>query len=111
MERECSRCLVKFKYPVNGVFSISIQDKDALKKTVGDEGSVDYFYSKSDALIDIRDSLYEDVIVNLPIKALCDENCPGLEQYFKNSTQKGDSGKNIDPRWNELKKILNKGKK
>lgn len=112
VKRECSRCLNSFKYPVKGVISIVLQDKKVSRGTDDEEDAFDYNFSESDTVIDIRQSLYEDVMVNLPIKPLCKEDCPGIKEYNKNDTSdQGIKEDTIDPRWEALKKIKKKSNK
>jgi uncharacterized protein len=112
VKRECSRCLNTFDYPVNGVISIVLQDKKVLKGSDDEEDTSDYFFSESDMVIDIRQSLYEDVMVNLPIKPLCRDDCPGIEINNKKDTKTQETQQDtIDPRWEALKKIKKKSNK
>ncbi len=57
---ECNRCLKKYDYPVE----------------VGD-----YCFAvgvKGDETVDLTDSIREDIILSLPMKRLCSQNCKGL---------------------------------
>ncbi len=107
LKRECSRCLNSFEDPVKGAISIVLQDKKVLKGS--DEETFDYYFSETDKVVDIRQSLYEDVMVNLPIKPLCREDCTGITNYgINNSKTQGSKQDTIDPRWEVLKKLKKK---
>jgi len=43
-------------------------------------------------------------MVNLPIKPLCETDCRGVTDYMEKDTDK-EAEKEIDPRWEALKKI------
>jgi uncharacterized protein len=59
---ECHRCLKRFDYPV---------------------GSSDYIWEQpvrlsGDEIIDLTEGIREEIILNLPLKNLCSEECKGL---------------------------------
>ena len=109
VKRECSRCLNSFEYPVKGVLSVVLEDKKVSKGLDDNEGTYDYNFSDTDTVIDIRQSLYEDVMVSLPIKPLCNADCQGIKDYnIKDATEKDSQQDAIDPRWEALKKFKKK---
>ena len=59
---ECHRCLRRFDYPVTGSDYIWEQPV----RLSGDE------------IIDLTEGIREEIIVNLPLKNLCSEDCKGL---------------------------------
>ena len=108
VKQECSRCLEEIEFPVKGDFDIVLQDRNALGKIEDDDSdSFDYYFSERDAEIDMRQSLYEEVMVNLPIKPLCKTDCQGVTDYIEKD--KG-TEEVIDPRWEALKKIKRNSK-
>ncbi len=91
---ECNRCLEKFKYPLNIEFMETIS-----KEALG-----------SDNLIDLDDSITEHLILEMPIKIICDENCKGLcPRCGQNLNLKecGCDRQVIDPRLIKLKDFFN----
>ncbi len=69
----CARCLK----PVSDVIDISFE------KTVCEEGDLqntenDDYVEIENGLLDIDEALIEDMILNFPLKILCDEDCKGL---------------------------------
>ena len=83
IELECSRCLKKFE----DVLNVNIDEKYfRWSKTHAD--SKEHQMCKSDfeeeldgnTEIDLRDLIYQSIIINVPTQALCDENCEGLEE-------------------------------
>lgn len=101
LHQECSRCLNIFECPVQGTCDIIVQDKNAHRDLGNDD--VDYYFGDRDETIDMRQSLYDEVMINLPIKPLCREECSGIEGY-KTET-KDEQEKPVDPRWEALRKL------
>lgn len=96
IEFECSRCLKIFEDTLN----IKIDEKffkGALEPVTTKEHQLkksDFVEELADSEeIDLRDLIYQSIIVNIPSQTLCDENCEGvdkLEDYIKadENTQK-----------------------
>ncbi len=101
VHQECSRCLKIFKCPVQGTCDIILQDKNAPQDLGTDE--VDYYFSDRDTSIDIRQSLYDEAMINLSIKPLCSEKCRGVEGFITDT--RDEKGKAVDPRWEALRKL------
>ena len=101
VNQECPRCLTAFEYPLEGECSVILQDEKAPESLGSDE--VDYRYGERDTTIDIRQSLYEEVMINIPIKPLCKEDCTGGSEYTQDESK--EQGDTIDPRWEALKKL------
>lgn len=104
VRQECSRCLRGFDLPLQGNFSIIVQDVHA-KEDFGTD-DVDYFYDDRDAEIDLRSSIYDEVMINMAIKPLCDETCTGGDNNQSQVYQAEDVS--VDPRWEALKKLKEK---
>lgn len=102
VHQECARCLTVFEYPLTGLCTVVLQDKNARDGLGQDE--VDYLFSDRDTVIDIRQSIYEDVIINIPIKPLCREDCAGVTEVNLGRSKEENT---IDPRWEALKKLKN----
>jgi uncharacterized protein len=76
----CARCLTTFSYGIDTNLDIELAPKDTAPDAAevelkGEE--LDIYYYDGDE-IDIDDYVFEEVILNLPIKALCAESCKGL---------------------------------
>lgn len=102
VELDCDRCLKKFNYRM-------IVDIDEVFTTVD---AFDYSHSEielkndnfvvelgSEGEIDITDLIYQTVLLNLPNKKICDENCQGLEAFQELQANR------IDPRLAVFKNI------
>ncbi|MHB9156081.1 MAG: YceD family protein [Endomicrobiales bacterium] len=88
---ECCRCLEKFVYPVNLT----------LKQT----------YPASVTEIDLEDEIRQTLILHLPTKPLCREDCRGIcPQCGKNlnAARCTCTPAPEDPRWGKLKGLIHK---
>jgi len=86
---ECSRCLDRFEYPV-GLNVLQV-------------------YPPATETIDVEEEVRQVIILGLPGKPLCGENCAGLCQQCGKNLNKGAcscSEKPSDPRWKKLKDIM-----
>ncbi|MBV4414904.1 YceD family protein [Clostridium tyrobutyricum] len=104
LELTCSRCLKKFAHAIN----ININERFTDKKIV--DCDEDIFFI-NDGYIDITQIIENNIILALPIKRLCKENCKGLCPEC--GTNLNDSicnckENNIDPRWEKLKDMFSK---
>ncbi|WP_123054084.1 DUF177 domain-containing protein [Clostridium sp. JN-1] len=102
LELTCSRCLEKFKYTVN----IPVKERFTnVEKSNKDDGII---FINGDT-IDITEVLENNIILMLPIKRLCKEDCRGLCQYcgtnlnYSTCNCKNDD---IDPRLAKLKDMF-----
>jgi len=94
IELECSLCLEDVWVPVN------------IKITAS--------YPSTQEIIDVGEEIKQLLILNLPIKPLCKNECKGLCAVCgknKNVDDCGCSQETPDPRWDKLKLILKKNDK
>ncbi|MEW9094010.1 MAG: DUF177 domain-containing protein [Clostridiaceae bacterium] len=97
LELTCSRCLVKFAKKVE----IPIEEKLSKEENKDD----DYIFIEGD-VIDITEIIENNIIVSLPIKMLCNEECKGLCPdcgVNLNDSACNCGENNIDPRLAKLK--------
>jgi DUF177 domain-containing protein len=108
---QCSRCLVQFtserSLDVSLVFRSGKgydlreqrEDEDLDGETVLVEGPE----------IDIAEALAQEILLDLPIRALCREDCPGLCPDCGCLRESNDctcpDREAVDPRWEDLKKL------
>jgi uncharacterized protein len=108
----CSRCLKEY----NGKLTVSVdvvyhpvdelKDEAHLNEVKSEELDLD-FYSGEE--IDLLDLVKEQVELNIPMKPLCDDACKGIcpkcgtDLNIRSCTC---SVKDIDPRFESLKKLL-----
>lgn len=109
--QECSRCLKSFSLPLDGKLTVMLGEKEKRqisRKSENDDDNdyYDYIFKEFDTVIDIRQSLYDEVMINIPIKPLCLPDCKGIN--YKTSTSEIEKETiNCDPRWDVLKQLKN----
>jgi uncharacterized protein len=112
VELDCSRCLTRFNYPVNGDYYIFLKNRseDKKRKTSFEE-DIDFYFDVGTEEIDIRSAIFDEIITAFPLKPICFEGCPGILVPVEASRPAGHGpgeGKHIDPRWDALKKLKKK---
>ena len=101
----CDRCLGQLDLPIDGELDIVARESGR------DEGNDDDFLvlSPDEDYIDLSDLIYQTYMLNYPIRVVhdegeCDEKMEELlDRYVVNDSE----DKRTDPRWNELKKLIN----
>jgi uncharacterized protein len=76
---DCGRCLEPFTLPVQSVFRhtlVPARDEEAQAADLADE-DISFGYYQDD-LIDLDALVYEQIMLQLPMKPLCAEACRGL---------------------------------
>lgn len=92
---ECSRCLEEFRYPVEINFNeeIAKADIEDLRK------------------VDLTELFVENILLAIPIKPLCSQDCQGLCPECGQNLNKGQcecDTETVDPRMAKLKDLLDK---
>jgi uncharacterized protein len=107
-EVDCDRCLQTVEIPVETKFDVKYISSDDYRATetveLQEEDLSVAVYD--DATIDIDELVREQVLLALPTRALCSEECKGLCPVCganKNSSACACETKEIDPRWGGLK--------
>jgi uncharacterized protein len=121
VEVNCSRCIELFKMEVKGTFSLVVKKMPvgiAVPQVIEEEDSINeehLLYVEHDvARMDITEYVHDAVILALPLKPVCREDCKGLCYscgHNLNESECGCERKNIDPRWQALSDILKKENK
>lgn len=100
----CDRCLGELELPVSGEMSLYV------KQSEREEGNDDDFIvlAPDDDFLDMSTYLYETYMLNYPMRVVhaegkCDKN---MQQVLTEYVREEDN-KPIDPRWDELKKLIN----
>jgi uncharacterized protein len=104
---ECSRCLAPVECPVKGDARIVLQERTpqtAAESMLEDE--VDLLYDDSTEEVDLASIIFDEIMISLPMKPLCSDQCKGIEISKGSVPAAGE--KSIDPRWEALQKIKNK---
>jgi uncharacterized protein len=110
---QCSRCLKDFcnvlSVPVDVVYhpveEFKIENKHVIKI---EELDMDFYSGEK---LDLRDLIMEQIMLNLPMKPLCNDLCKGICWKCGTDLNLGNCNcdrKDIDPRLEALKKLLDK---
>lgn len=102
-EAGCDRC----GQPTVATHNVNI-NKSLAASIEGEES--DTILLVPDMKLDVAELLYTEVIMNLPMKHLCSENCKGICSKCGKNLNEGDCGcpkKEIDPRLAALAELLN----
>ena len=99
----CSRCLKEFNKEVKGALFGRLIEKN--KDFNEDEVEEDVIYYKGDTL-DLTEDVISTVVLSLPMKSLCREDCKGLCPICGKDLNKGKCDcvvEEVDPRLAKLK--------
>ncbi|OPY04754.1 MAG: hypothetical protein A4E67_02254 [Syntrophaceae bacterium PtaB.Bin038] len=79
LDLDCGRCLESFRLPVRSEFRYTLvpsRDPEEQKEELSDE-DISFGYYRDD-LIDLNALVYEQILLQVPMKPLCAETCRGL---------------------------------
>ena len=110
LDVDCTRCLTSVSAPIAFDFAIEYVDAEHF----GSEGEheIDAKNLSADSLdkdqLDLNEVVREQLLLNLPDRVLCTENCKGLCETCganRNSTDCDCKQEEIDPRWAALQDL------
>lgn len=107
---ECDRCLKTIGLPVSAGFKLQYitgQDYESSQaaELTSDEMSLSVFDGEA---IDVDEIVREQILLAVPDRGLCDENCRGICSICGTNLNTGScecTSTEIDPRWEALKKF------
>ena len=107
---ECDRCLQPVEMPVNTDFALeyitgSEYESSGVAELTEAEMSVSVFDGEA---IDVDEIVKEQVLLTVPTRMLCREDCKGICPECGTDRNTGDcdcTTKDIDPRWAALKNL------
>ena len=110
-EAKCARCLAD----VDGSFTFDLEKTVAPKEVLADldEDRLDDYAIIEDGFLDVDTYVREQLEMEFPARFLCKEDCKGLCPKCGRVLNEGDCGcdlKEIDPRMEPLRKLLEKMK-
>lgn len=100
--RDCDRCGEDASRELNPVFT------HTLVQSLADENSDDYIETP-DFTLELDDVVISDILLSLPSKNLCKDDCRGLCQSCGKNLNLGDCGcdiRTIDPRLEILRQLM-----
>lgn len=100
--RSCDRCSTEFTREMDMLF------EHKLAQTLVDDGNDDYIETP-DFKLELDDVVISDILLSLPQKNLCKEDCKGLCQTCGKNLNEGDCScdkREIDPRLEMLKQFM-----
>ena len=114
LELQCARCLKRFRYHL-----VAPLDEEYIPDTSHDyadnalEGDEDDQFAEFSAfrgdVIDITEAVREQLLLSVPLKALCTADCLGLCPSCGKELSSGECScqqEIIDPRWADLARLL-----
>jgi uncharacterized protein len=103
---QCARCLSDVQVPVQGSFVLLAREAGKQEQTgYTDSDSLEFLYDREEKKIDLGQAVYDESMTALPMKPLCREDCQGIEM----DGTAGGNGSPIDPRWEALRKLKERG--
>jgi uncharacterized protein len=103
VRRQCSRCLKLYEQQVDSSYEVILQQVSDADASGAPDDDDRYFFSEEDKQLDVRQALYDDIMINIPIKPLCSAQCPGIQR-----SDGGERDEEIDPRWEALVRLKRK---
>ncbi|MEP6636036.1 MAG: DUF177 domain-containing protein [Acidobacteriota bacterium] len=109
---ECDRCLQPIILPVNTEFRVEFVTPDVYQTEEAAELEAEDLALSvfNGEIIDVDELVREEVLLAVPIQALCRENCKGLCPVCgvnKNQTECHCAVGEVDPRWSGLRELKN----
>lgn len=109
----CARCLEPVNEELNGEFDLIFRpesaDAEAGERAITEEETEIGYYGKSGLLLE--DAIREQVLLALPGRTLCQEDCQGLCPHCganRNNAPCRCEESHTDPRWNALAELAGK---
>lgn len=114
---ECARCLDTYRQNIEGKFSCvvrKLKQGETIQEISNDEeenGEVDLIFLDHDRnTLELTEFIHDAVLLAVPSKPVCDENCKGLCPVCGHNLNEGECGcekKLTDPRWQSLSGLIN----
>jgi uncharacterized protein len=104
----CSRCLEEYEQAIEGISAVIVHERGDSKygDSAGDEVD-EYTFDEDTSDVDVGQTLFDGVMTAIPMKPLCSETCRGVQRG--NDGQAAGSERAVDPRWEALRKLKERG--
>ena len=109
VEIECSRCLDIFDYEIKADLQFVVQILDSPVEAENDSDEDFEVIAKSENLLDISQRVRDAMVLTLPLKPLCSEECQGLCSMCGANLNDGEcdcTPDKSDERWDALKNLF-----
>jgi uncharacterized protein len=107
---ECARCLAEFSDQLSGGTNFIVTDDKARVTGKVAEDQEEYILMTADQAADLSDVVRQEMLLAMPMKPVCDENCKGLCPHCGTNLNEASCNcqvKPTDSRWQGLKDLLN----
>ena len=107
-EVECSRCLALFDMPIDSQLQYVVQMLDPVPDTANDDEDFEII-PKAQSELDITQRVRESIILAVPLKPLCSDDCRGLCPMCGADLNEDPCDcvpDKTDERWDVLKKLF-----
>lgn len=102
----CDRCLDEMELSVDATNHLTVK----FGPEAFDEGDEVITVSEEEGILDAAWSIYEFIVLSLPIQHVHEEgecNETMMTELYRHAVSEEEKEEETDPRWNELKKIMN----
>jgi len=113
---QCSRCLDKYTQDIEGDFEIVARrlrtgesHHEYPEYDIKDDDTKLIYLEHDENMVDITDLVRDAIILTVPLKPICSDNCKGLCSICGHNLNQGECGcksERIDSRWNRLSQLL-----
>ncbi len=112
MESICDRCLEPIHYPVDSTFDLNyrpviIEGEDLPREAAINAGETEISFYEGNG-IELAEVLREYILLSLPMRRVCRDDCKGICQDCGQNRNLGDchcEGKPVDSRWAALREV------
>ncbi len=107
---ECARCLAEFPTELVGRTNFIVTDDKVRVAGKMDEDSEEYVQMSGEMVADLGDFVRQELLLALPMKPVCDENCKGLCPNCGTNLNVSSCSCKVQPtdsRWQGLSDLLN----
>lgn len=108
---DCDRCLETLPYPIDSNYSLMVKLKEVDPENEMEDDDEIVFLGPNDFEIDLSKHIYDFHTLSIPFKRECQHvssRCNEIENLLSSGSNSTDNDSSGDPRWNDLKKLLNK---
>lgn len=107
----CCRCLEAVEIPLDFTFTERYARQGESAEDLAEESEMSAVMTYKDDIIDLDEVVKENLLINVPMRILCREDCPGMCPQCGRSLKEGPCGciiDNVDPRLAILNKLKEK---